>query len=106
MITPNEMPMTFFNLEQGVVTTQADQTLADAFAADFQGLRHFGNKIGEAIDLGPAWTGMLRESDLTLGYAYDGTGADGNDPGSGLVMGESYPLDEMLTEICQHQAEA
>ena len=69
METP-PLPLQLFTLREGLVSSTADQTLVDAFAADFQGLKHFGAKLGEALELGPPWTGTLQEEDFTLNFAY------------------------------------
>ena len=92
-------PLTTFNLKNGVVESGADQTLVDAFAADFQGLRHFGSRIGEALDLGSPWTGTLREDDFTLAYGYFGEGTGAEDPGAGALVGKKTLLYDMLTTI-------
>ncbi len=92
-------PLTFFTLKEGVVESSADQELVDAFAADFQGLRHYGTKLGEALDLGAPWTGTLQEDDLTVTYAYFGEGTGPNDPGAGALIGKKSLLYELLTQV-------
>lgn len=92
-------PLTFFSLKEGLVESSARQDLVDAFAADFQGLRHFGVKIGEALDLGDAWTGIAQEDDLTVAYAYFGEGTGPNDPGAGALIGKKTLLYELLTKV-------
>lgn len=92
-------PLSHFTLQDGVVESSADQSLVDAFAADFQGLRHFGAKIGDALNLGDPWSGMLQEDDLTVGYAYTGTGTGPKDPGAGALVGKKALLIELLTDI-------
>ena len=92
-------PLTLFSLKEGIVESSADQTLVDAFAADFQGLRHYGTKLGEALDLGTPWTGMLQEDDLTVAYSYFGEGTGPNDPGAGALIGKKTLLYELLTKV-------
>ncbi len=92
-------PLTLFTLKEGIVESTAGQELVDAFAADFQGLRHFGTKIGEALDLGPAWTGTVQEEDLTVTYAYFGEGTGPNDPGAGALISKKTLLYELLTKV-------
>lgn len=98
------LPLTVLSLKNGVVESAAGQALVDAFAADFQGLRHFGSKIGEALDLGDPWTGMLQETDFTLGYAYFGEGTSPTDPGAGALVGKKMLLYELLTKITTQEA--
>lgn len=97
--TPSSPPLTFFTIREGVVESSSGQTLVDAFAADFQGLRHFGAKIGQALDLGDAWTGTAQEDDLTVTYAYFGEGTGPNDPGAGALIAKKALLYEILTNV-------
>jgi hypothetical protein len=92
-------PLTLFSLKQGLVESSAEQVLVDAFAADFQGLRHFGTKIGEALNLDAPWSGLLQEEDLTVAYAYFGEGTGPNDPGGGALVGKKALLYDLLTQI-------
>lgn len=104
MSTAQPPPLTLFSLNEGLVESTADQVLVDAFAADFQGLRHFGSKIGDALNLGDAWTGTLQENDLTVTYAYFGEGTGPNDPGAGALIGKKTLLYELLTKATTHHA--
>jgi hypothetical protein len=97
-------PLTLFTLKNGLVESAGDQELVDAFAADFQGLRHFGSKIGDALNLGDAWTGTLQEEDLTVSYAYHEEGTGPNDPGAGALIGKKVLLYELLTEVTTQEA--
>ncbi|MCW0216679.1 MAG: hypothetical protein OJI67_00015 [Prosthecobacter sp.] len=97
-------PLTLFTLKEGIVESSTGQELVDAFAADFQGLRHFGSKIGDALNLGNAWTGMLQEEDLTVTYAYFGEGTGPNDPGAGAMIGKKTLLFELLTKVTTQEA--
>lgn len=97
-------PLTLFSLKDGHVESSGDQEIVDAFAADFQGLRHFGSKIGEALNLGNAWSGTLQEHDLTVSYAYHGEGTGPKDPGAGALIGKKTPLYELLTHVTTAEA--
>lgn len=96
-------PLTLFSLLDGHVESSAGQEVVDAFAADFQGLRHFGSKIGDALNLGDAWTGALQEEDLTVAYAYFGEGTGPKDPGAGALVGRRASLYEMLTHVTSEE---
>jgi hypothetical protein len=98
------MPLQLFTLRDGQVTGQAEQGLVNAYAADFQGLRHFGAKLGEALELGAPWTGTLQEEDLTVNFAYFDAGTSSLDPGAGSMIGERRPLFEMLNRINEIKA--
>jgi hypothetical protein len=92
-------PLTIFTLKEGIVESTSGQHLVDAFAADFQGLRHFGMKIGEALNLGDPWTGTAQEDDLTVNYAYFGEGTGPEDPGAGAMISKKALLFEILTKV-------
>ena len=96
-------PLTIFTLKEGIVESASGQHLVDAFAADFQGLRHFGIKIGEALELGEPWTGTVQEEDLTVNYAYFGEGTGPQDPGAGGIISKKSLLFEMLTKVTTQQ---
>ena len=54
------LPLQLFNLKDGVVASDSGQEAVNNYAADFQGLRHFGLKIGECLELGAPWCGTLQ----------------------------------------------
>ncbi len=104
MSAANLPPLSLFTLKNGVVESAAEQDLVDAFAADFQGLRHFGMKIGDALNLGEAWSGLAQEEDMTVAYAYFGEGTGPTDPGAGALVGKKTLMFEMLTKISAQEA--
>lgn len=95
----SSLPLQLFTLRDGLVAGVSGQALVDAYAADFQGLRHFGTKLGESLDLGPPWTGALQEEDFTLNFAYFDAGTSSLDPGAGAMIGEKRPFFELLNRI-------
>jgi len=97
--TAPPVPLQLFTLKDGLVTSDGGQESVDNFAADFQGLRHFGLKIGECLDLGAPWMGTLQEDDFTLNYAYFDAGTDPQDPGAGALVGERMPMFEILSRV-------
>lgn len=98
------IPLQLFTLKDGLVSSDGGQDAVDAFAADFQGLRHFGLKLGECLDLGAPWMGTLQEEDATLNYAYFDAGTDPKDPGAGALIGERIPMFELLTRVNSMEA--
>ncbi len=97
-------PLTFFTLKDGLVESDADQDQVNAFAAEFQGLRHFGSKIGDVLNLGDAWTGSLQEESLTVTYAYLGKETGAKDPGNGLRAQQDILLYESLSHVTSQEA--
>ncbi len=84
-----------FEFANGTIIGHDDPTEAEHFAADFQGLRHFANKIGETMELGDVWMGGFREKDFTLLWscAVDGMS------GQGAMIDKSAPLFELLQNV-------
>ncbi|MBK8093791.1 MAG: hypothetical protein IPK32_17895 [Verrucomicrobiaceae bacterium] len=91
--------LALFTLRDGLVSSSAAQGLVDAFAADFQGLKHFGAKLGDSLGLGEPWMGTLQEQDFTMNFAYFDGGTGSLDPGAGALIGEKRPLYELLTRV-------
>ncbi|MFN0080078.1 MAG: hypothetical protein ACKVY0_26730 [Prosthecobacter sp.] len=98
------LPLQLFTLKDGHVASDSGQEAVDNYAADFQGLRHFGLKVGECLELGAPWCGTLQEEDLTLNFAYFDAGTDAQDPGAGALIGERIPLFELLTRVSSMEA--
>jgi len=88
-----------FQMNSGRIESDADQTAVDHFAADFQGLRHFGAKIGAALELGAPWLGACREPDFTLMFVYPSVGVSADDPGTGGMIDSRVPLYEMIETL-------
>lgn len=102
-LTP-PLPLQLFSLKDGHVASDSGQEAVNNYAADFQGLRHFGQKIGDCLDLGAPWTGTLQEEDFTLNFAYFDAGTDAQDPGAGALVGERIPLFELLSRVNSMEA--
>ena len=101
---PSELPapaaeLKRYELRDGNVLGDTSEEDVLHFAADFQGLRHFGQKIGEALELGTPWLGAFREADFTHLWAYDGSATLPSDPANGVVIARHAPLVELLEEV-------
>ena len=55
-------------IQKGLVISDTGQQDADDFAADFQGLRHFADRIGGTLDLGTSHYASLHEPDFSFMY--------------------------------------
>lgn len=91
--------VTLFKMQSGRIESDAGQEAVNRFAADFQGLRHFGAKIGEALELGDPWQGAFREADYTLMFVYPSVGVGPDDPGQGGMIAARVPLYEMVETL-------
>ena len=88
-----------FEIRDGNVSGDTSEEDVKHFAADFQGLRHFGQKIGESLDLGTPWLGAFREADFTHLWAYAGNHSLPTDPGNGAMIARHSALVELLEEV-------
>jgi hypothetical protein len=88
-----------FQMNAGRIESDAGQTAVDHFAADFQGLRHFGAKIGATLELGEPWMGAFREADATLMFVYPTDGVGPDDPGKGGMADSRVALYEMVETL-------
>jgi hypothetical protein len=88
-----------FRVQEGAVTGTCGQDDANHFAADFQGLRHFGAKIGEALDLGEPWLGAFRETDFTHLWAAP---QKGDSAASGAMTDSRAQLRDLLEAAVKH----
>lgn len=89
-----------FEFRDGIVTGHTGPEDAENFAADYQGLRHFADKISAALDLGDVWMGGFRESDYTHLWA---TGTDSK-AGSGAIIAARAPLFELLQHVSSEES--
>src|SRR5881409_1979032 len=55
-----------FQIQNGLVISETGQQDADDFAADFQGLRHFADRVGATLELGTSLYASLHEPDFTF----------------------------------------
>lgn len=98
-----------FSMHGGLIESDAGQAAVDDFAADFQGLRHFGTRVGESLELGAPLIGCFREPDFTLMFACE----EGTDPGKADGAGARIsqrlalaPLLDLLLEPSSTQESA
>ena len=84
-----------FEFTNGSIVGHDDVTEAEHFAADFQGLRHFAQKIGDAMDLGEVWMGSFRERDFALLWSCSIDGLSGQ----GAMIDSNAPLFELLQNV-------
>lgn len=98
------IPLETFDLKDGLVSSDLGQTSVDAFAADFQALRHFGEKLGNALDFNAPWMGALQESGYSVAYSTPEKSLDTTPVGKGARVGQRALLFEMLSHITDLEA--
>lgn len=102
--TPTALPLETFDLKNGLVESDLSQASVDAFAADFQALRHFAEKFGRALDLDNPWMGALQEPDYCVAYSSPEKELSGSPHGKGARVGQRALLFELLTLITEQEA--
>jgi hypothetical protein len=93
-----------FDLRGGVIESDLPQESVDAFAADFQGLRHFGEKLGGALDLGIPWMGALQEETYCVAFSSPERNLAGTLHGKGARVCQRALLFELLTLITTQES--
>lgn len=84
--TPSSHPeLRFLEIQNGLVISETGQQDADDFAADFQGLRHFADRIGGALELGPAQYAVLHEPEFTFMFMLPNTAQPGNNASGAMI---------------------
>lgn len=101
---PMPLPLETFDLKNGQVESDLSQSSVDAFAADFQALRHFAEKFGNALDLANPWMGALQEADYCVAYSSPEKELAGFPHGKGARVGQRALLFELLTLITEQEA--
>lgn len=105
--THQPLPLETYDLKNGLVSSDLGQASVDAFAADFQALRHFGEKLGNALDISNPWMGALQESSYSVAYSTTPEKALDTLPlGKGARVGQRALLFELLTLITDQDSEA
>lgn len=97
--SPNELLL--FELADAKVVGEATQEETENFAADLQGLRHFGRRIGAALDLGEPWHGGFRETDFTHLWACTTEATGDAAPAHGGMIGKRVPYYELIETLTQ-----
>ena len=89
-----------FEFRDGTVSGHSGPDDAEDFAADYQGLRHFAEKIASALDLGDVWMGGFREADFTHLWSCSVDGKSG----AGAIVATYAPLFELLQHVSPEEA--
>ena len=95
MANEPDTSLKLFEFRDGPVSGNTTPEDAENFARDFQGLRHFAQKMGDAMDLGDVWMGGFRESDFTHLWSCSMDGKSGQ----GAMIGKQAPMFELLQNV-------
>jgi hypothetical protein len=102
METPPASPdLRLFDIRNGLVISETGQKDADDFAADFQGLRHFADRIGAGLDLGTSLYASLHEPDFTFMYLLPPDSGAQPSSASGAMIDGAVSNNELLVALRQ-----
>lgn len=104
MNPPEPTPaLRLFDIKNGLVISETGQQDADDFAADFQGLRHFADRIGAGLELGGSLYASLHEPDFTFMYMLpmDNGPLSQSNNATGAMIEASVSNNEMLVTLRQ-----
>ena len=90
-----------FEIQNGLVISETGQQDADDFAADFQGLRHFAEKIGQTLEIGNCQYASTHEAGLTFMYLLPPNAGGQPSRATGAMIGANVSNNELLTTLRQ-----
>jgi hypothetical protein len=93
-----------FQIQNGLVISESGQQDADDFAADFQGLRHFADRIGGTLELGASLYAALHEPGFTFMFLLPPNAQSLPGNALGAMIGSNVSNNELLVTLRQHQA--
>ena len=91
----------FFTIQSGLVISETGQQDADDFAADFQGLRHFADRIGAGLDLGSSLYASVHEPDFTFMYLLPEDSGVQPAGASGIMIDGNVSNNELMVALRQ-----
>jgi hypothetical protein len=97
--SPNQLRI--FEVQNGLVISETGQQDADDFAADFQGLRHFADRAGAALELGGSIYASLHEPDFTFMYLLPLEAGAQPAKALGAMLGHDASNTELLVALRQ-----
>jgi len=88
-----------FDIQNGLVISESGQQDADDFAADFQGLRHFSDRVGHVLDLGTSLYASVHEPQFTFMYLLPDNASAQPSRATGAMIGSSVANTELLVAL-------
>ncbi len=102
MDTPPSPPdLRLFDIRNGIVISDTGQKDADDFAADFQGLRHFADRLGAGLEMGTSLYASLHEPDFTFMYLLQPDSGAQPSNASGAMIDGGVSNNELLVTLRQ-----
>ena len=102
---PTSSPnLRLFQIQNGLVISESGQQDADDFAADFQGLRHFADRIGSALELGGSLYAGLHEPSFTFMFLMPPEAQGQPSRASGAMIDSNVSNNELLVALRRHQS--
>ena len=98
---PASAELRIFDIQNGLVIGETGQKDADDFAADFQGLRHFADRVGAGLDLGNSLYASLHEPDFTFMYLLPPDSGAQPSHASGAMIAGGVSNNELLVALRQ-----
>lgn len=93
-----------FQIQNGLVIGESGQQDADDFAADFQGLRHFADRIGGSLELGGSLYAALHEPAFTFMFLMPPDAHGQASKAAGAMIDSNVSNNELLVALRRHQS--
>jgi hypothetical protein len=102
MNAPESSPdLRIFHIQNGLVISETGQQDADDFAADFQGLRHFADRVGATLELGASLYASMHEPAFTFMYLLPPDSSAQVRSASGAMISANVSNNELLVTLRQ-----
>ncbi|HSJ01391.1 MAG: hypothetical protein ACAI34_05435 [Verrucomicrobium sp.] len=88
-------------IQNGLVISDSGQQDADDFAADYQGLRHFADRVGGALELGGALYGALHEQEFSMMFLLPSEAEKQASQAVGAMIDANVSNNELLVTLRQ-----
>ncbi len=98
---PAPTTLRLFQIQNGLVISESGQQDADDFAADYQGLRHFSERVSQVLDLGDSLYASLHEPDFTFMYLQPQDAGAQPSRASGAMISQNVSNAELLVGLRQ-----
>ena len=100
---PGSQNLRVFQIQNGLVISESGQQDADDFAADFQGLRHFADRIGGSLELGASLYAALHEPGFTFMFLLPPNSQSLPGNALGAMIGSNVSNNELLVTLRERQ---
>lgn len=91
-------------IQNGLVISESGQQDADDFAADYQGLRHFADRVGGTLELGGALYATIHEPEFSMMFMLPSGQQNPATQAVGAMVDANLSNNELMVTVRQNGA--